>query len=576
MKRKVAIYARVSTEHEAQLSSLENQIQYYNNILSDHSDWELYDRYIDEGITGTSIKKRKDFIRMLQDAEKGCFDLIITREVSRFARNTVDTLQETRKLKRLGVEVYFKEDNIWTFKDDDGELKLTIMATLAQNESKKISQRVKAGQMITFQNGVFYGNGNILGYDKVNKDMIINKEQAEIVKLIFKLYLEGKGSSKIKYELERRSLKTATGLKNWHPSVIVHILQNPFYCGILVYRKSFVPDYLEQKHKKNNGEVEKVIVEGKHTPIISKDDFDKVQKILEEHSKKVKKGMTQIKIGSIAPKYIWTKKLECECGSKMNRRVFSNNNKENVIYSYHCCNQKNNGSAIKRMKEGLDPNGYCDIPQIQEWKLELMMNILINKILKDKEKVLKISEEILLESIKSINIDESLSREINSIILNQKYSNDRLRKLVDGYVEGMIPQKIYLTKKSELEEEINKLEERLNELKIKTEMPVSCVEDKINLLKENVLKKLNFDKNKVIDEIVDILIEKIIVHKNRFEWKLNCVGELVNFKNNNDLKKKTFFTRTIITEDDVRNYNDKFHKLKKVLHKENIIMDIYI
>ena len=159
--RRVAIYARVSTEHEAQISALSNQIQYYDDILKQHPDWELYDKYIDEGITGTSIHKRPNFLRMLEDAEKHRFDLIVTREVSRFARNTVDTLQQTRELKKMGVEVYFTEDNIWTFKDDDGELKLTIMATLAQNESKKISQRVKAGQKITFHNGVFYGTGNI-------------------------------------------------------------------------------------------------------------------------------------------------------------------------------------------------------------------------------------------------------------------------------------------------------------------------------------------------------------------------------------------------------------------------------
>ena len=145
-KRNVAIYARVSTEHEAQLSALDNQVQYYDNIMAMHPDWVLYDRYIDEGITGTSTKKRKQFMRMIEDAHDGCFDLIVTREVSRFARNTVDTLQETRKLRRIGVEVYFTEDNIWTLNDEDGELRLTIMATLAQNESKKTSLRVKAGQ----------------------------------------------------------------------------------------------------------------------------------------------------------------------------------------------------------------------------------------------------------------------------------------------------------------------------------------------------------------------------------------------------------------------------------------------
>ena len=187
--RKVAIYARVSTEHEAQLSALDNQVQYYDEIISKHSDWIVYKRYIDEGITGTSIKKRKNFMKMIEDAKNGYFDLIITREVSRFARNTVDTLQVTRELKKIGVEVYFTEDNIWTFKDEDGELKLTIMATLAQNESKKISQRVKAGQKISFLNGVIYGTGNVLGYDKVGKEMIINEEQAKTVKYIFDSFI---------------------------------------------------------------------------------------------------------------------------------------------------------------------------------------------------------------------------------------------------------------------------------------------------------------------------------------------------------------------------------------------------
>ena len=168
MKRKVAIYARVLTEHEAQLSALDNQIQYYDGILKQHPDWILYDRYIDEGITGTSTKKRKKFVRMFEDAKAGRFDLIVTREVSRFSRNTVYMLQETWKLKKIGVEVYFTEDNIWTFNDEYAELKLTIMATFAQNESKKTSQRVKAGRMISFQNVVFYGTGNILEYDKVN------------------------------------------------------------------------------------------------------------------------------------------------------------------------------------------------------------------------------------------------------------------------------------------------------------------------------------------------------------------------------------------------------------------------
>lgn len=257
MKRKVVIYARVSTEHEAQLSALENQ--YYDDILKKNPDWIFYDRYIDEGITGTSTKKRKNFMRMMEDAKAGKLDLIITREVSRFTRNTVDTLQETRKLKKIGVKVFFTEDNIWTFNDEDGELKLNIMATLAQNESKKTLQRVKAGQMISFQNGVFYGSGNILGYDKVGKDLVVNEEQAEIVRYIYFEYLNGKGTVKIADELTKKGVPTSTGLTTWSASYISisRVLRNPFYCGTIVYRKSYIPDYLEQKAKINYGEVEK-------------------------------------------------------------------------------------------------------------------------------------------------------------------------------------------------------------------------------------------------------------------------------------------------------------------------------
>ena len=281
--RKVAIYARVSTEHKEQLSALENQIQYYDELMARHHDWILVERYIDKGITGTSTEKRPNFMRMMEDAKNGCFDLIVTREVSRFARNTVDTLSKTRELAKMGVEVYFTEDNIWTFNKQDGELRLSIMATLAQNESGKISARIKAGQKITFLNGVPYGNGNILGYDRVDGKMIINEKQAESVRLIFDLYLKGNKSKSIQYELEKAGYLTASGLAHWDPATIIRILRNPFYCGTIVYNKSYIPDFLEQKPKKNNGEVEQIVVEGSHTPIVSKEEFNKVQEMIAGH-----------------------------------------------------------------------------------------------------------------------------------------------------------------------------------------------------------------------------------------------------------------------------------------------------
>lgn len=164
--RRVVFYGRVSTEHEAQLAALENQMQWYNDQAKYHPNWTVLNKYIDKGITGTQAKKRPSFLEMIKDAKQKKFDLIVTREVCRFARNVVDTLVVTRDLKEIGVEVYFVEDNIWTM-DNDGELRLSLMATLAQEESRKTSECVRAGQKISRDNGVLYGNGNILGYTAI-------------------------------------------------------------------------------------------------------------------------------------------------------------------------------------------------------------------------------------------------------------------------------------------------------------------------------------------------------------------------------------------------------------------------
>ena len=199
-QRRVVFYGRVSTEHEAQLSALENQMQWYDDVADRNPNWYVIKKYIDEGITGTQAKKRPAFLRMIQDAKQKKFDLIVTREVCRFARNTVDTLVVTRELKEYGIEVYFVEDNIWTM-DGDGELRLTIMATLAQEESRKISERVRAGQKISRDKGVLYGSGNILGYDrdKAKGTYVINEEQAETVRMIYDMYSAGKGSKKSQF-----------------------------------------------------------------------------------------------------------------------------------------------------------------------------------------------------------------------------------------------------------------------------------------------------------------------------------------------------------------------------------------
>ena len=196
--RTVVFYGRVSTEHEQQISALGNQMEWYANLAERNPNWTVVAQYIDEGITGTQMKKRPSFMQMMDHARQRQFDLIVTRELSRFARNTVDALKATRELKQYGVEVYFVNDGIWTM-DGDGEVRLTIMASIAQDESRKTSERVKAGQKISRENGVLYGNGNVLGYDldKVNKTYTINEEQADTVRRVYELYANGYGETAV-------------------------------------------------------------------------------------------------------------------------------------------------------------------------------------------------------------------------------------------------------------------------------------------------------------------------------------------------------------------------------------------
>lgn len=533
MKRKVAIYARVSTEHEAQISALGNQIQYYDEILKNHPEWMLFDRYIDEGITGTSIKKRPNFLRMIEDANAGMFDLIITKEVSRFARNTVDALQEIRKLKRIGVEVYFTEDNIWTFNDDDGELKLTLMATLAQNESKKLSQRIKAGQTITFQNGVFYGTGNILGYDRVGKIAVINEEQAEIVRYIYSEYLNGKGSSQIAHDLERKGAITSTGLDRWSASYITRILRNPFYSGTVVYRKQYVPDYLEQKHKINHGEVEKIIVEGKHTPIISKEDFKKVQDILDSHTVQLKLGQRR---GTGVPKNIWSKKLICECGAKFNRTTY-HYSKNTTTYSYICYNRKKHRNG-RVYKEGETP---CEVKELQEWKLKLMVETIFKNLSNNSDNRKEIARK-LMEGVKiDEKLEEKLKNKINILKEMIEKENIKLDKLLDMYFEKIITLHNYDRHQKRITNQMEKYKIEMSDLERKIAR-LESPEVRLEKAKQSIKKMMDFDYNGVNDQIIEEIVEYIIVHKNYFEWKLNFFNETIKLQIVGKYQRNCFVT----------------------------------
>ncbi len=526
--RNIVIYARVSTEHEAQLSALENQLDWYKPLLEQHPEWNLIRSYVDEGITGTSANKRPQFMRMLADANNGEFDLILTREVSRFARNTVDTLQYTRKLKAIGVEVFFINDNIKTF-DGDGELRLTIMATLAQDESRKTSIRVKSGQKTSMENGVFYGNGNILGYDRVGKDMIINPEQAQVVRKIYNWYLDGMGIRQIQFELEKAGIPTAMGKMRWYESNISKILKNPFYTGIIEYHKQFTPDFLEQKKINNFGELKRIRVDGRHKPIITLDEFNRVQAIMEEKRKINPANKTGRKEKGKRPASdVWCKLLVCSCGCKFNRKVWHTTS-SGIQYGYECYSQIRNGTIKTRLNKGLPTDGFCTSQMIAGWKLQFMAKHLFKEFLKDTDRILDIAEEMLKK-----HIQDKKEVEDNTEIINSKQSEldkleKRLSNLITMRADGEIDKAQYQSMKSDIEENIHTLQEQIARLMPEEDEPEEEIPDyneRLTVLRYVLERYLDFDSDEDIPEpVIEAFVEKIVVTKDSFDWYLLFSGD---------------------------------------------------
>lgn len=526
--RKMVFYGRVSTEHEAQMAALENQIEWYDDQAKYHPNWEVLNKYIDEGITGTQAKKRPAFLQMIEDAKKGKFDLIVTREVCRFARNTVDTLVTTRELKNIGVEVYFVEDNIWTM-DGDGELRLTIMATLAQEESRKTSERVKAGQHISRQQGMVYGRGNILGYNrKAKSTYTINPEQAETVRMIFDMYLQGEmGASKIANELTRLGRKNASGLVKWSPCVITRIVNNPTYMGYQAYGKSYSNNYLEQKRILNNDFSTYMLVKSDYEPIITEEEWYRCQEIKQRRVTKTIGVSTdgkkkQPNHGKNETKDLWATKLKCRCGASFRRNRWHKNNNAPWSYGYLCYNRLNNGSAQKRRDAGLDDTGYCDQTEIPDWKLEMMGKIIMEQVWRTRAEDIKLACEILQECYKP---DSKSPRQNKSVMLaNIEKLKSKKDILLDMRSDGEITKEEFLKKKEDIDKKISQLTAEYE----KDDCPTESDEAGLELGKiESALNELiDFSKPVLPREIYQKFVSKVTPYsKTHYRWYLNLDGK---------------------------------------------------
>ena len=327
--KRVAAYARVSTESDQQANSFENQIEEWTRRILENPDYKLVKVYADDGISGTSIRGRDGFQEMIRDAKAGKLDLILVKSISRFARNTVLTIQTIRELKTYGVEVYFDNENIWTF-DPKNEFVLSIISMMAQEESRHISENVAWSFKKMMNEGKpFLTSSNFLGYDydKEAGKLVINEEQAPIVRLIFDMYDQGYGTLEICRALKEKGYKTLHGKDDWHTSVIINMLRNEKYCGDLMLQKTYTVDYLTHKRKDNTGQRQKYFVEDAHEPIISRDQWNRVQERIKKQAARAMGGNRDLNRYNV--KYPLSGTLVClECGETFKRRHWYNGYEE--------------------------------------------------------------------------------------------------------------------------------------------------------------------------------------------------------------------------------------------------------
>ena len=519
-QRSVVFYGRVSTEHEAQLAALENQMQWYEDQAKYHPNWTVLKSYIDRGITGTQAKKRPAFMEMLNDAKYHKFDLIVTREVCRFARNTVDTLVITRQLKEIGIEVYFVEDNIWTM-DNDGELRLTIMATLAQEESRKTSERVRAGQKISRDNGVLYGNGNILGYDRLGDTYVINEDQAETVRIIYDLYLKGNGFNKIVNELVRLKRKDSSGLVRWDATKVSRILHNATYKGYQGYYKSYKNNHLDQKTIVNRDEDTYLYVKGRFTPIISEEVWDKCKALRESKLtlRKTQEGKLE-RTGTRTSEDIWAKRLICRCGHRM-RKDRWHVNKTGLTYGYKCYNVLNNGSKQARIDAGLDADKYCDMGTIADWKFDLMLHELL--------KALNLNNDDLIKKAynqfeNSYTKETKEARELRDAEAKLRKIRIKLENLTEMRVNGEIDKQEYSSLKAKINGEMLIAEKEIDDIKrvVLEEERKATPLVSMDVFRSMAVEDLDFTKPIRHSALVNTMIKKIVPNTSLdFKWYLN-------------------------------------------------------
>lgn len=498
----VAAYCRVSTDRGDQANSLHSQQKYFKEYIESHEDWILAEVYADEGITGTCTRRREAFNRMIRDADAGRIDLILTKEVSRFARNTVDTLEYTRKLKGRGIGVIFINDNIDT-RDNDGELRLTIMASMAQEESRKTSERVKWGQKRRMEEGVVFGNNSIYGFEIHEGKIAVKEDEAVVVRQIYHKFLnEGKGTHVIARELYEEGInppKSATG--RWSCVMVRRILRNEKYVGDLLQKKEITLDYLTHKKKINRGEEGQVYLRDHHEAIIDRATWEAVQAEL------ASRNAQQADKSKYSNRYWCSGKIRCgTCGSRFVPRITKRKNGD--IYKIWGCHSRVHYGNWK--KNGQGEYVGCNMRMVNDRSLITCVQYVLRQLDLDYDSI--IAE--LTSEIQKVREGTDASLTLERLTACQADLNRRKERVMDAYFSETITKEEMLRMKEKYDAQLEKVGSQLNKLtqeeQIRTQQQTG-LEGLVKIIRESVTCS---------EEVFAETVERILVYEEYIEIQI--------------------------------------------------------
>lgn len=490
---RVAAYCRVSTDSEDQLNSYKSQVQYYTDMIKKNKEWVLAYIYADEAITGTQVTKREDFQRMINDCMNGEIDMVFTKSISRFARNTLDTLKYVRMLKERNIAVYFEDEKINTL-TMDGELLLVVLSSVAQQEVENISANVKKGLKMKMKRGELVGFQGCIGYDyhPEDKTITVNQEEAEIVRYIFNRYVDGAGGSVIGQELESLGYKTKYGSSTWAPSTVIGIIKNEKYKGDILLGKTFTVDPISKRRLENMGEEDKFYMKDHHEPIISEEVFEKAQEILNRRNK----NRTTVGSGKrekYSRKYAFSCMLECGfCGGTLTRRNWHSGSQYSKVI-WQCVTATKKGKKFCKHSKGI-PETAIEEAFVESYRL----------LCDDNKDVLEEFLQRMDDTLSSSVVSKQLAKAEKEIDALEKKKS----KLVDMRLEEIIDKETYESKYADL---VSK-QEQLVEERQKLQETSDNEKDIKKRLKEF---KKTLEQNEVLDKfdryVFESIVEKVIV-----------------------------------------------------------------